>query len=121
MCGIFSIISRDSPVIDHVVSGLIRLQNRGRDSTGFITASSETQNFEKVVRGKGPASKVLQRINLEEITGNVAIGHNRYPTTGEGSERQIQPMYCARPGIAIAHNGQLANHFELADQLPNYQ
>jgi amidophosphoribosyltransferase len=51
-------------------------------------------------------------------TGRIGIGHVRYPTSGPGSDEDAQPFYVNHPfGIAIVHNGNVTNYFELRQEL----
>ena len=58
---------------------------------------------------------------LHDLVGNVAIGHNRYSTTGSSHLRNAQPLTvdCTRGQIAVAHNGNLTNAAKLRDELEN--
>ena len=55
------------------------------------------------------------------MLGNVAIGHNRYGTTGESALKNVQPLFSELSigGIAIAHNGNLTNTNYLKNKLIN--
>ena len=56
---------------------------------------------------------------INRLEGTVAIGHNRYSTTGSTTLKNCQPLVVeyARGGLALAHNGNLVNFAELRERL----
>ena len=56
---------------------------------------------------------------LKNLTGNYAIGHNRYSTTGGTTLRNIQPFFADTNtgGIGVSHNGNLSNAITLRSNL----
>src|SRR5204863_818729 len=69
--------------------------------------------------GMGLVSQVFKANALDKLTGNMAVGHTRYSTTGSSELRNAQPLTidCKRGQIAIAHNGNLTNAAQLRDEL----
>ena len=115
-CGVFG-ISRHPNAAKLTVLGLHALQHRGQDSAGIVT--SDKNNF-YAHRGMGHVSEVFQNNKtLNELKGDISIGHNRYGTTGESALKNVQPLFSELNigGIAIAHNGNLTNTHKLKDQL----
>ncbi len=113
MCGIIGIISR-SRVIDSIYPGLIALQHRGQDAAGTVTFS---QSFH-LKKGQGLVSNVFNTKNIARLEGNIGIGHVRYPTVGPGGIEDAQPFIVYMPyGIALAHNGNLVNYFDLRKEI----
>ena len=109
MCGIIGIIGREN-AIDHIYPGLLALQHRGQDAAGAATFD---QGFQ-LKKGNGLVLNVFNRKNLERLKGNMGIGHVRYPTVGAGGAEDAQPFIITIPyGIALAHNGNLVNFFDL--------
>jgi amidophosphoribosyltransferase len=96
--------------------GLYSLQHRGQESTGIIT-SDGNHIFEH--RGMGLVSKVFTPEIIGALPGHLAIGHNRYSTTGLSHQANIQPFLvdCKVGKIAVAHNGNLVNAVELRNRM----
>lgn len=115
MCGIIGIIS-NAPVCKDLIRGLDALQHRGIQSSGMISYNSLDEKFSPPVRGEGSSTEVFRHVDGND-TDNVAIGHNRYATSGDDPSRDAQPIYIQRPGLAIAHNGQVANYISLREKL----
>jgi amidophosphoribosyltransferase len=88
--------------------GLYALQHRGQESTGIVASDGETMQAEV---GMGRVNDVFTEDRLARLPGRVAIGHNRYATTGMSNLRNAQPLFVdyARGSLAIAHNGNLVN------------
>lgn len=117
MCGIIGTIST-RPVFHDVARGLLALQNRGKESTGIIGYDPEHHRFTQLLREPAPASEVYKEAFFAlPNTSRVAIGHNRYATSGDDVMRDIQPLRITHPGIAGAHNGQVANLITLESRL----
>ncbi len=97
---------------------LYALQHRGQESAGI--AASENGHI-MTVRDVGLVSQVFDESKLKALTGEMAIGHVRYSTTGSSAWENAQPVYRSdHRQLALAHNGNLTNavelHAELSDQ-----
>jgi amidophosphoribosyltransferase len=111
MCGIVGIVGR-GPVNQQLYDSLTGLQHRGQDAAGIVTVENGLM-FSR--RGKGLVREVFEQRHMDELRGNVGIGHVRYPTAGGNSMTEVQPFYVNAPyGICLAHNGNLTNASELA-------
>ena len=119
MCGIVGIISNE-PVSREGIKALRALENRGQNSSGIISYSSVTGKFDEAKRGIGSSQQVFNKEYLEEEVdkrkGNLLIGHNRYSTAGSDLKRDAQPLFISRPGMALAHNGQVLNIVSLKEK-----
>ena len=63
---------------------------------------------------------VLETSELLKIDGNMGLGHNRYPTSGNGVINEIQPYFLNSPyGLGLVHNGNIINMKELSKNLEN--
>jgi len=111
MCGIVGIVGA-SAVNQALYDALTVLQHRGQDAAGIVTADDRIH----VRKNNGLVRDVFQRRHMLKLTGNMGIGHCRYPTAGSSSRDEAQPFYTNSPyGICLAHNGNLTNADELAD------
>jgi amidophosphoribosyltransferase len=115
-CGVIGIYAPGEDVAHMAYLGLHTLQHRGQESAGIAVADGASIHLYKDV---GLVSQVFTPENLAPLKGDYAIGHNRYSTTGSSSIRNAQPFVIdTRFGsIAIAHNGNLVNAFELRQEL----
>lgn len=114
MCGVVGIVGT-SPVNLKLYNALQVLQHRGQDAAGIITVD-EDDNFHQR-KSNGMVTEVFQQRHMLRLTGNIGIGHTRYPTAGSSSAAEAQPFYVNSPyGIALAHNGNLINSKELKEK-----
>ena len=114
-CGCFGIFDHPNAA-QLTYYGLYALQHRGQESAGIVTSDNGTF---RVHRGMGLVSQIFKANNLDKLTGDRAVGHTRYSTTGASHLRNSQPLTgdCQRGQIAIAHNGNLTNSTRLRDEL----
>jgi amidophosphoribosyltransferase len=122
-CGVFGIYAPESDVARLTYFGLYALQHRGQESAGIATAEN---GHLMAVRDLGLVSQVFDEQKLRALTGNAAVGHVRYSTTGSSAWENAQPIYRqGRHDVALAHNGNLINavelHAELRDQGVTFQ
>ena len=114
MCGIVGIVGQ-SEVATQIYEGLTVLQHRGQDAAGMATS-----NGSKLVtrRKNGLVRDVFSQEDMFQLRGTLGIGHCRYPTAGQDSGEEVQPLYVNSPfGIALAHNGNLVNTTQLQREL----
>jgi len=115
-CGVFAAIGM--PHAAGVVGlGLHALQHRGQESSGIV--SCDEQGEFHVHKGIGLVSDVYDDEILAGLHGPLAIGHNRYSTTGSLTLENTQPLRVVYRGgpLALAHNGNLVNARELRQGL----
>jgi amidophosphoribosyltransferase len=116
-CGIFGVYSPKEDVARLTFFGLFALQHRGQESAGIATADGKRI---KVFTGMGRVSNVFTEESLKSITGGyIAIGHNRYSTSGSSRAINAQPILVGNDSttLAIAHNGNLVNATYLYQEL----
>lgn len=114
MCGVVGIVGK-GPVNQALYDGLTMLQHRGQDAAGIMTVDGQTLRLRKA---NGLVRDVFHTRHMHRLTGDIGIGHVRYPTAGSSSSAEAQPFYVNSPfGIAMAHNGNLTNAGELQQQL----
>jgi amidophosphoribosyltransferase len=114
-CGVFGIYGHPNAA-ELTYYGLYALQHRGQESAGIVTSDGRQFHTHK---GMGLVSQIFRGTILQDLAGQLAIGHTRYSTTGSSHLRNAQPLTvdCARGQIAIAHNGNLTNAAQLRDEL----
>ncbi len=116
-CGVFGVFGHeDAAKLTYL--GLYALQHRGQESAGIVSATAGYSRF-RMIKQMGLVSEVFNPKNLQELGGNVAMGHVRYSTTGSSNIKNAQPFLAdtSKGKIAIAHNGNLTNAKELHDEL----
>ena len=114
MCGVVGIFGH-SPVNQDIYDALTVLQHRGQDAAGIAT---EDQGKFYLRKSNGLVRDVFHTRHMRQLQGNLGIGHVRYPTAGGSSCAESQPLYVNSPyGIVLAHNGNLTNHEQLAQEL----
>ena len=117
-CGVFGVYSESTAdVASLAYYALYALQHRGQESAGI--AVNDDGVF-SAYRDVGLVSDVFPADRLAALgTGNIAVGHVRYGTTGSDNKRNVQPIlvnhYKGR--MALAHNGNLTNSYELRQEL----
>ncbi len=103
MCGIVGIVG-DGPVNQSIYDALIVLQHRGQDAAGIMTDDNGHLCMRK---DNGLVQDVFQRKHMLRLTGNMGIGHVRYPTAGASSSDEAQPFYVNSPyGICLGAQWQ---------------
>jgi len=114
-CGIFGIFGHEDAARTTYL-GLYALQHRGQESTGIVVSDGKEL---KVHREMGLVPEVFNEENLERLTGEMAIGHVRYSTTGSSEVKNAQPFKVDyyRGSLAVAHNGNLVNTNTLRHRL----
>lgn len=115
-CGVFGIHAPGRNVARLAFFGLYALQHRGQESAG-IAVSDHGQIT--VIKDLGLVSQVFNEQILGSLSGQYAIGHVRYSTTGASHWQNSQPFVRTRKGgvIALGHNGNLVNTTTLRDEL----
>ena len=117
-CGVFGIFANSrQDVASTAYYALFALQHRGQESAGIVV------NDDGVFRYHKDAGLVNDVFSFDELKklgdGNMAIGHVRYSTTGAGGRENAQPIVVnhLKGNMALAHNGNLVNAFELRSEL----
>lgn len=111
MCGIMGVYGEeDASVL--VYQGLYALQHRGQESCGIV--SNEDGNLIRHI-GMGLVNDVFNQPSLNKLKGKLAIGHNRYSTTGGCFIQNAQPLIF--DSLALAHNGNFINSETIRENL----
>ncbi|PJZ67087.1 amidophosphoribosyltransferase [Leptospira wolffii] len=114
-CAIFGIFNSQEAA-NFTYLGLYSMQHRGQESSGIV--SSDGEHLYRYA-GMGLVANIFTEGKIRELTGSSAIGHNRYSTTGASFLRNAQPLRVESHlgPIALAHNGNLVNSWEVRSQL----
>jgi len=114
MCGLVGVVtSQDVGVC--LYDTLTVLQHRGQDAAGIMTSDHGKLNLRK---DNGLVKDVFRTRHMRRLTGQMGIGHVRYPTAGSSSPALAQPFYVNSPyGLSLAHNGNLTNTADLNREL----
>jgi amidophosphoribosyltransferase len=115
-CGVFGIHAPGRDVARLTYFGLYALQHRGQESAGIAVAD---EGQITVIKDLGLVSQVFNEQMLTSLSGQHAIGHVRYSTTGSSHWQNSQPLVRRRNGdvIALGHNGNLVNTTALREEL----
>lgn len=115
-CGVFGIFNHpDAAAITAL--GLHALQHRGQEASGIVSYDGRQFHSE---RRMGLVGENFSRADvLARLKGRMAVGHNRYSTTGDAIIRNVQPLFADidTGGFAVAHNGNLTNALTLRREL----
>ena len=115
-CGVFGVFGHpDASAITAL--GLHALQHRGQEAAGIVTYDGKQFHSERrlgLVGDNFNKASVIRRLK-----GRMAVGHNRYSTTGDTILRNVQPLFADLDtgGFAVAHNGNLTNALTLRREL----
>ena len=97
-----------------LVEGLRKMEYRGYDSVGIATIKSGKLLIRK---GVGKVAEVNKSLRLDELPGNLGIGHTRWATHGGIVDSNAHPHLACKSTIAVVHNGIIENYIELKDEL----
>lgn len=114
-CAVFGVYTNSQKASSLVYAGLWTLQHRGQDSSGISSTDGREIYTHKA---SGLVASAYQEEDLDGLNGHIAIGHNRYATSG-GIAGHIQPITSEQNFIALAHNGTLPVRLELTTFLQN--
>lgn len=114
MCGIVAYVGHREayPVI---LKGLKRLEYRGYDSAGIAL----NENGINVYKKQGKVAKLEESLAGTNLTATIGIGHTRWATHGEPSDRNAHPHLSASGRLAMIHNGIIENYASLKQELVN--
>ncbi|GAB6184214.1 amidophosphoribosyltransferase [Thermodesulfovibrio hydrogeniphilus] len=114
-CGIFGIYGHPEAA-NLTYLGLYALQHRGQEGAGICSSDGSKLYLEKSL---GLVAEIFNEKVLKNLPGHIAIGHNRYSTTGSSTLENVQPLVASYSlgSIAIAHNGNLIDIDEMRNRL----
>lgn len=114
MCGIVAYIGyREAYPV--VLKGLKRLEYRGYDSAGVAIINHGLQVYKK----KGKVAELEEYVAAKDLHSHIGIGHTRWATHGEPSDRNAHPHTSGDGKLAMVHNGIIENYAQLRQELIN--
>ena len=116
-CGVFGIYSPKKENLSQIVYlGLFSLQHRGQESCGIAV---NNEGIFSSYKDLGLVNDVITPSVIDKLgEGNIAVGHVRYGTTGGNERSNAQPIVVnhIKGSMALAHNGNLINSYELRSE-----
>ena len=112
MCGIVGYIG-EKDAFPILISGLKRLEYRGYDSAGIALLDGAPEVFKQ----KGKVADLEKATMGRNLSGNIGIGHTRWATHGEPSDRNAHPHQSMNHIFTVVHNGIVENFSDLKDDL----
>src|SRR4249920_4126116 len=115
-CGVFGVFGNEDAAALTAL-GLHALQHRGQEAAGIVTYDGAHFHSERRLGLVGDNFNKADVIG--RLKGHIALGHNRYSTTGDTILRNVQPLFADLDtgGFALAHNGNLTNALTLRESL----
>lgn len=120
-CGVFGMYDFDgADVASTIYYGLFALQHRGQESCGIAVSDTSGPKVKVLsYKGMGLVNEVFAPENLEQMKGDIGVGHVRYSTAGSSTRENAQPLVLnyVKGTLALAHNGNLINAPQLRKEL----
>ena len=115
-CGIFGIYAPGEDVAKIAFFGLFTLQHRGQESAGIGTLTN-TKYF--LYKKMGLVNQIFTESRIGKLKGDIAVGHNRYSTTGSSHKKNAGPFVARKKfqTYIVAHNGNIVNTKKLRESL----
>ncbi|HJZ42337.1 MAG TPA: amidophosphoribosyltransferase, partial [Hyphomicrobiaceae bacterium] len=115
-CGVFGVFGNEDAAALTAL-GLHALQHRGQEAAGIVTYDGTHFHPERRLGLVGDNFNKAEVIG--RLKGHIALGHNRYSTTGDTILRNVQPLFADLDtgGFAVAHNGNLTNALTLRREI----
>jgi glucosamine--fructose-6-phosphate aminotransferase (isomerizing) len=114
MCGIVGYIGKKQ-ASSILVEGLSKLEYRGYDSAGIAVIDKDSNMI--ISKCKGRLANLKVKLEQEPVNGQIGIGHTRWATHGEPSDRNSHPHTNGKGTISVVHNGIIENYLHLREWL----
>ncbi|MGL6099121.1 MAG: glutamine--fructose-6-phosphate transaminase (isomerizing), partial [Fusobacteriaceae bacterium] len=115
MCGIVGYIGKGNAK-STILEGLEKLEYRGYDSSGIAVIKDSKIRVEKK---KGKLTNLVTHLENIDLNSHIGIGHTRWATHGEPSDKNSHPHYSEDMSVAVVHNGIIENYSSLKEELIN--
>jgi amidophosphoribosyltransferase len=117
-CGVFGIYAPGQDVAKITFFALFTLQHRGQEAAGIGTLTETKYTLYKKV---GLVNQVFTESRIGKLKGNIAVGHNRYSTTGASQSKNAGPFVARKKldTFIVAHNGNIVNAKKIRTALEN--
>ena len=112
MCGIVGYIG-NKEAFPILIKGLKRLEYRGYDSAGIALLNGDMSVFKKA----GKVSELEKVVDYDHVGATIGIGHTRWATHGEPSDRNAHPHLSKSGNLALIHNGIIENYASIKEEL----
>ena len=115
-CGVVAVYTPGEDASRLAFFGLFALQHRGQESAGIATSDGENINIHSQM---GLVTQIFREQDFYPLSGDMAIGHTRYSTTGSSLLCNAQPILVEgyNGKLAFGHNGNIINTLQLKRQL----
>ena len=107
-------------VASSIYYGLFSLQHRGQESCGIAVSRTDGEKRNsQMIKGMGLVNEVFDAEKLEQLHGDIGVGHVRYSTAGASIPENTQPLVLnyIKGTLMVAHNGNLVNAVDLRREL----
>lgn len=115
MCGIVGYIG-EKEAFPILISGMKRLEYRGYDSAGVALLNGKIE----VYKSKGKVAELEDFVQAKNINGNIGIGHTRWATHGQPSDKNAHPQVSMNGVFSVVHNGIIENYSILKEDLVSH-
>ena len=120
-CGVFGIYDLDGQdVASTIYYGLFALQHRGQETCGIaVSRTHREKRNTQMIKEMGLVNEVFDAEKLEQLKGDIGVGHVRYSTAAASIPENTQPLVLnyMKGTLMVAHNGNLINANELRREL----
>ncbi len=114
MCGIVGALASKRNAVPDLFEMLSQVEYRGYDSAGISTVDEIGLTLRK---SKGMLDILRKKVDESPISGEVGIGHTRWATHGEPSDKNAHPHSSKSGGVSIVHNGIIENYAAIKEEL----
>ncbi len=120
-CGVFGIWKKNGQDASlDIYHGLLSLQHRGQEAAGIAVCNTYGERGNICIhKDMGLVTEVFDESLLNDLQGNIGVGHVRYSTTGDSTIRNAQPIafQYLKGTLALVHNGNIVNASDIKSEL----